>query len=451
MIRRSKKVKDADNNLSYKHLFLVNGVLPTIDAPFDETDKEIADNLIYDLANCAIINFPDMEDFSNEANKEKLVKKFLEEKGYINETNYRQALMMYAVIQALNNNGQELANKFYEIAHGADKVFEEETKRDPNAPKQGPWDDSAKKVRSYVFKFKDGTTIKCHSAESKDAVKKEAMAVYKQMKDEEFEGEFTEIETPVETTELVEVEPSTEIEGIYDVVDTQNVVGMKTDSDDLIYIPNGKVICRNFRQIMETGVISYQKEVAIAGLLASVAGKNMMNLDDVTWLSIIVQDVCTTAGLEMKFASDQEREMVEQASLNAERQRARVERENRTLIGQDSKKIKGKDWFTPYAYEITNEELQKNYVALIYPCKNETWDYEMLNAQSAVDDYSNEDKIVIMPFIVKSDENNTICGAIQVIDPNKEYTTIGEFNSINDAKEAVKEEYEYLINKPKAL
>lgn len=546
MIRKNKKeVKDA-----YTDLLLVNGVYPKIDKLSIE-DKNLAYDLIKELADCQITYFPDMEDFENEDNKEALTKKFLEIKDYYNQSNYMQSIIEFAILEAFKGTANNLIEAINQLAKGeSQNLFEEMSKNDdPNAPRH-PWGDA--KPKHYIFKFKDGTIVECHSAEPKDAVKKEAINVYKQMKDEEFEAEYEEIEaTPVETTEVVTTNPSAEIEGIYDISDSQNVIGMKTDSDDLLYIADGTVIYPNFRQYMETGKIPYQEEVKVAANLANASGRTLNNLDDAIWLTIIVEDLCDKAGVRMSFESNAQKEEVIRRSLGA--QRTGVIPQTTRRIGQDSKvkdffepiksfkswefkkvdnqgdevvalyedgtehsddnrlmvickrpegkglegrpyligagyspedghwnqgyydfktfedaekflkenykvipfvtdSVNAKDWLVPLIIEVTYEDLQKNYAGLVFPCKDNTWDYEILNGQSVVDDYNNDGKISIIYFAIARSGNgteeapySTILAAMEVVDDeNKavlENRPLGEFSSKEEAIQALKEEY----------
>lgn len=149
------------------------------------------------------------------------------------------------------------------------------------------------------------------------------------IKDEELEEVEAEIIAPQENAIVETQEPTNE--EIFEGTDTTNILGIKIGEDDLIYIPTGRVVCRNFRQYIDRGEIQYQKATSIASNVCREANKSMMNMNDVEWISAIVQDLFGEFNILMVFSSPYEEQQVTRASLEAERRRELERRNNPSL------------------------------------------------------------------------------------------------------------------------
>lgn len=154
----------------------------------------------------------------------------------------------------------------------------------------------------------------------------------KKVKDDDIEEVETEIiEAP--NHEVVEQNEVANQSDIFEATDLSNTLGVKIGEDDLIYIPNNRVVCRNFRRYIDSQTISYQAMSGIASQVCMAAGRSMMDMDNVVWVSTIVQSICDQYDIIMQFSSREEEEFVVARSIEEENRRARLAAQRTPRIG----------------------------------------------------------------------------------------------------------------------
>lgn len=104
---------------------------------------------------------------------------------------------------------------------------------------------------------------------------------------------------------------------MFEVTDYRHNIGVKNGEDDLVICSTGQAVYPNFRANMESKELQYDDASAIAMNVLLAMGKPI-NPDNIEWVSMVVQDIMGVCGIEMTFASEEQKRLIYQMSEAAE-------------------------------------------------------------------------------------------------------------------------------------
>ena len=118
--------------------------------------------------------------------------------------------------------------------------------------------------------------------------------------------------TPVEGEVVEENE-----DDLFEVTDYRHNIGVKNGENDLVVCSTGQAVYPNFRANMESKELQYDDASAIAMNVLLAMGKPI-SPDNIEWVSMIVQDIMGVCGIQMTFASEEQKRLIYEMSEMAE-------------------------------------------------------------------------------------------------------------------------------------
>ena len=104
---------------------------------------------------------------------------------------------------------------------------------------------------------------------------------------------------------------------MFEVTDYRHNIGVKNGENDLVVCSTGQAVYPNFREHMESKELQYDDASAIA-MNVLLAMEKPINPDNIEWVSMVVQDIMGVCGIEMTFASEEQRRLIYEMSEMAE-------------------------------------------------------------------------------------------------------------------------------------